>query len=168
VTRTMDCEPDKRATIAGLNHISIPVRDAAEAVRFWTNVFGAEVVRDHSNDGFAEVRLAGMIFGFATQSAGWTGMSAEFPHYGFAVEPENMRPLKDRLSAFGVPTHEIWTRMRVEALMYFRDPSGNLFEFYCPKGYRDVNSIPVGVFGGGNYQVDLEALNYRTWNDPGK
>ncbi len=155
-------------TVSGFSHISMPVRDVEEAVRFWTTVFGAEPVLNVHRDQFAEVRVGGVILGFSRQPSGWTSRSAEFPHYAFFVEPEDMVPLKERLEAFGVPTHEIWTRNRVEALMYFRDPSGNLFELYCKRGFKDVTTIPQGRSAGGDYQVDLEALNYDHWNDPGK
>ncbi len=157
-----------RPTVAGFSHISTPVRDVAEAVRFWTEIFAAERVRNSHPDRFAEVRLGGVIIGMSRQPGGWTGHSAEFPHYAFFVDPEHMVPLKERLEAYGVPTHDIWTRNRVEALMYFRDPSGNLFELYCKQGFQEVQTIPQEASAGGDYTVDLAALNYDRWKDPGK
>ena len=56
-----------------------------------------------------------------------------------------MEPLKERLRELGVPSDDIWTPFRSEALMYFRDPSGNLFELYCHEGYKKANSVPVGA-----------------------
>ena len=44
--------------------------------------------------------------------------------------------------------------------MYFRDPSGNLFELYCPKGFKDADKVPRGAGVGGDYEIDLGALNY--------
>jgi hypothetical protein len=82
------------------------------------------------------------------------------------VDGMKMKPIKERLAQFGVPTHPIWTRQKVEALTYFRDPSGNLFELYCPSGFPDVKAIPVGEFGGGSYKPDLASLSYDHWNDP--
>ncbi len=144
---------------AGFSHVSLPVRDVPEACRFWTEVLGAEPVLNHHPERFAEVRLAGVILGFSKQPRGWTGRTAEFPHYAFFVKPEDMETFKARLERAGVPTHAIWTRNRVEALMYFRDPSGNLFELYCPHGYA-ADKVPVGKIAGGDYEVDLAALNY--------
>ena len=158
----------KRPTVSGFSHLSTPVRDVEEAVRFWIEVLDAEPVMNNHRDRFAEVRLGGVIIGMSKQPSGWTGRTAEFPHYAFFIEPEDFVPVKERLGAYGVPTHAIWTRNRVEALMYFRDPSGNLFELYCTKGFRDVMTIPQGSSAGGDYEVDLEALNYETWKDPGK
>lgn len=157
-----------RPTVAGFSHVSTPVRDVAEAVRFWTEIFAAAPVMNSHRDQFAEVRLGGVIIGMSRQPSGWTSHSAEFPHYAFFVDPENMVPLKERLEAYGVPTHEIWTRNRVEALMYFRDPSGNLFELYCRQGFPSVQTIPQGASAGGDYTVDLAALNYDRWKDPAR
>src|SRR5437588_12999176 len=103
------------AMFAGLNHFSIPVRDRAEGIRFFTEVLGAEVVLD--NPSFSEVKVAGTIIGLSEQKGGWTAPDAEFPHYAFSVAGEEMEPLKQRLASFGVPTHPIWTRHGVEALM---------------------------------------------------
>lgn len=141
------------------------VRDLDEAVRFWTSIFDAHVLWVNHSAHFGEVRVAGIIIGFAEGEPGATGHGEEYPHWGFTVEPSAMRPLQHRLHAFGVPTSDIWTRRQVEALMYFRDPSGNLLEFYCPQGFDGVADLPLGVFGGGTYEPDLFALHYDTWND---
>ena len=65
-----------------------------------------------------------------------------------------MEAFKACLERAGVPTHAIWTRNRVEALMYFRAPSGNLFELYRKEGYA-AEQIPVGKGADGDYDVDL-------------
>lgn len=161
-------ESTQSPTVSGFSHISLPVRDIAEAVRFWTTIFQAEPVRNNHPDRFAEVRAGGMVIGLSRATAGWTASVAEFPHYAFFVQPQDLKPLKARIESFGVPTHSIWTRNRKEALMYFRDPSGNLFELYCEQGFEDVASIPLGVSAGGEYEVDFQALVYDSWRDPGK
>lgn len=64
---------------------------------------------------------------------------AEYPHYAFTLAPEDFMGIKRRLEAFGVPTLDPWGRMnRPHALMYFRDPSGNQFELFCPNGFSAV------------------------------
>jgi catechol 2,3-dioxygenase-like lactoylglutathione lyase family enzyme len=158
----------KRPTVSAFSHVSTPVRSVEETIRFWTEIFDAEPVMNNHPQSFAEVKLGGLIIGMSKQPTGWTGRTAEFPHYAFYIEPDDFAPVKERLEAYGVPTHAIWTRNRVEALMYFRDPSGNLFELYCKQGFPDVMTIPRGASAGGDYQVDLEALNYDSWKDPGK
>ncbi len=144
---------------SGFSHLSLPVRDLKEALRFFTEVLGAEPVFDRGE--FGEVRLGGVIIGLAPQKEGWTGWDAEFPHYGFFIEPEGFLPMKKRLETHGVPTTKIWTRDGIRTLMYFRDPSGNLFEIYCLKGLKDAHKAPRGAGAGGDYEIDLGALNYE-------
>ena len=50
--------------------------------------------------------------------------------------------------------------------MYFRDPSGTLWELYCESGFKGV--ARRGVSAGGDYLPDVKALNYDTWKDPAK
>jgi catechol 2,3-dioxygenase-like lactoylglutathione lyase family enzyme len=146
----------RRAT---LSHVSIPVRDRAEAVRFFVNVLGAEVALE--NPTFNEVRLAGTIFGLSEQKKGWTAPDAEYPHYAFEIDPADFEPMKARLEAHGVKTHPIWTRHGVEALMYFRDPSGNLFEFFCTQGFEDADQLPHAKGWGGDFRPPIEDLSYE-------
>ena len=143
---------------SGFSHMSIPVRDTKEALRFFTEVLGAELVFDR--EGFAEVQMGGVILGLSLQEEGWTGHKAEYPHYGFFIEGDQFIPMKERLESHGVPTTQIWTRDGVRTLMYFRDPSGNLFEIYCPKGFKDAHKVPRGANAGGDYKIDLGALNH--------
>jgi hypothetical protein len=60
----------------------------------------------------------------------------------------------------GVVTTEPWTRDGVKGLLYFRDPAGNLFEMYC-RQIKDAASFARGAKQGGNYTIDLAALEYR-------
>ena len=114
---------------ARFHHISIPVKDMKQSIRFFTGVLGAEFLWEAEK--FSEVKFADIVLGLSPQKGGWTASDAEFPHYAFVVEAEDIWPLKERLEANGVPTHAIWTRNGHTGLMYFRDPSGNLFELYC-------------------------------------
>ena len=148
----------KESCFSGFSHISLPVRDLQEAKRFFVQVLGGEV--EYDTPGFIEVRVGGMLFGFAQKKEGWTAREAEFPHYAFFVEPEKFIPMKERLERHGVPTHQPWTRDGIRALMYFRDPSGNLFEMYCTQGFKDAPNLPRPPKRGGNLVIDFAALNY--------
>lgn len=145
--------------LGSFNHASIPVRNLVEAKRFYTEVLGGEVVLD-SNPGFAEVRVGGAIIGLSEQKGGWTGCDAEYPHYAFSMAGENFYPFIEKLKAHRVPTHQPWTRHGVEALMYFRDPSGNLLELYSERGVKDADKLPRPVKAGGDLVIDFGALNY--------
>jgi catechol 2,3-dioxygenase-like lactoylglutathione lyase family enzyme len=75
-------------------------------------------------------------------------------------------PLKQRLEAFGIPTHEPWTRTGSTcALMYFRDPSGNQFEMFCPDGETGLR-LRVGHRAGGDYVIPFPTLVYRELKEP--
>jgi catechol 2,3-dioxygenase-like lactoylglutathione lyase family enzyme len=144
---------------ARLSHISIPVRDRAEATNFFVNILGAEITLQ--NPTFTEVTVAGTIIGLSEQKSGWTAPDAEYPHYAFEVPPEDFEPMKTRLEAHGVKTHPIWTRHGVEALMYFRDPSGNLFEFFCTEGFKDADQLPHAKGWGGDFRPPIADLSYE-------
>lgn len=140
------------------SHLSIPCRDLEQAKRFFTHVMGGELVLD--NQGFAEARVAGAIIGFSERTEGWTGRDVEFPHYAFFATPEDFLPMVTWLRQSGVTTSEPWTRDGIKGLTYFRDPSGNLFEMYCPK-IKEAAGFARGKKQGGNYEIDFTALNYQ-------
>jgi catechol 2,3-dioxygenase-like lactoylglutathione lyase family enzyme len=147
----------------GLNHIALHVRSVSEAVRFWTTVLGARVYSfDETRDPTAgrqfAVDLGGVPLAFF-EKPGLAGWETEFPHYAFTVTTESMLAAKARLDAAGVITHAIWTRHKDEALMYFRDPSGNLFELYCPH-FDGADQLPVAENAGGDFTPPIAGLRY--------
>lgn len=154
----------ERPRVSRMHHLGVPVRDLDEACAFWVSAFGAEPLPT-SRPGFAALRVADVTLQLAEQDGGWTGRGAEYPHRGWRFAPDAMWPAQARLQALGVPTGRIWTRHGVEGLMYFRDPSGNLFETACWHGLEAADALPRDVRGGGAYKIDLEGLNY-TWQPP--
>jgi hypothetical protein len=44
--------------------------------------------------------------------------------------------------------------------LYFRDPSGNLFEMYCPM-LKEAAHFVRGAKQGGSYTIDFSSLNYQ-------
>ena len=141
-------------------HASIFCRDLEQAKRFFTKVIGGELI--HDVDGFAEVRVAGIIIGITERSGRPTGRDAEYPHYAFFIEPEDFLPMVAWLRQNGVTTSEPWTRDGIKGLLYFRDPAGNLFEMYCPK-LKEADAFVRGTKQGGSYTIDFAGLNYQ-WN----
>ncbi|MCH8200119.1 MAG: VOC family protein [Chloroflexi bacterium] len=142
---------------ARIHHIAIPVKDMSQTVRFFTTVLGAEFLWER--EAFAEVKFADVIIGISPQKGGWTAPDAEFPHYAFAVEAEDLWPLKERLEAHGVPTHAIWTRNGYTGLMYFRDPSGNLYELYCAR-VRKEDEARMTWRGNDGFAPPIDKLSY--------
>lgn len=141
-------------------HASIFCNDLEQAKRFFTKIIGGELI--HDVDGFAEVRVAGIIIGFTVRPGSATGRDAEYPHYAFFIEPEDFLPMVAWLRQNGVTASEPWTRDGVKGLLYFRDPSGNLFEMYCPT-LKEAASFVRGAKQGGSYNIDFGGLNYQ-WN----
>ena len=141
-------------------HASIFCRDLEQAKRFFTTVIGGELI--HDVDGFAEVKVAGIIIGLTVRPGRPTGRNAEYPHYAFFIEPEDFLPMVAWLHQNGVTTSEPWTRDGIKGLLYFRDPAGNLFEMYCPK-LKEADSFVRGAKQGGSYAIDFAGLNYQ-WN----
>jgi catechol 2,3-dioxygenase-like lactoylglutathione lyase family enzyme len=139
-------------------HTSIYCRDLEQTKRFFTKVIGGELI--HDVDGFAEVCVAGIIIGLTVRPGRTTGRNAEYPHYAFFIEAEDFLPMVAWLRQNGVTTSEPWTRDGVKGLLYFRDPSGNLFEIYCRK-LNDASSFVRGAKQGGSYTLDFAALNYQ-------
>ncbi len=144
-------------------HLSVPVRDIEQSKRFFIDVMGGQSLPTSDPGTFTEVRVAGAIVGLSTRSGACTGRNAEYPHYAFCADAENFLPMIDWLKANGVVTPGPWTRDGKKGLMYFRDPSGNLFEIYCAKDFALAASFPRGVKQGGSYVTDYASLMYD-WN----
>lgn len=146
-----------------LSHLGLPVRDVQTSCVFYRDVLGGEPMAAPENR--ARFRFGTFFVEVAPKAGGWTQPGAEYPHYGFTVEPDDYLPLIQRLRACGVPTHDPWTRHDdAETLMYFRDPSGNQFEMYCPKGFKGL-ALRRGDRAGGDFAIDFDALNYAELKD---
>lgn len=152
--------PAQRPRIESLNHLSMPVRDIEQAKRFWIDVFGAEPVKTSDPTTFTEVRLAGAIIGLSIRGGTPTGRDAEYPHYAFYADADNFLPMIDWLKSHGVVTPGPWTRDGKKGLMYFKDPSGNLFEIYCGGEFPAAANFPRGAKQGGSYVTDYASLGY--------
>ena len=146
-----------RPFFSQMAHASLTVRDLDEAKRFYVDVLGGRLVLNLPE--FAEVVVAGMIFGFGTKSGHVQNADEEYPHIAFYIDNEQFLPMKKWLDDHGVTTHDLWTRNGKEALMYFKDPSGNLFEIYC-KQFDGADKLQRGGARGGESVLKLPDLNY--------
>ena len=151
----------RQPRFSGMSHVSIPCRDIEESKSFYANVMGGELV--HGIQGFVEFRIEDIIIGLSEQSEGWTGPDDEYPHYAFYISGPNFELMKNLLHSYGVPNYPY--RRGDTALIYFRDPSGNLFELYCDTGYEGIESLPLAPRRGGR-PIDFRGLNYH-WNNKG-
>jgi catechol 2,3-dioxygenase-like lactoylglutathione lyase family enzyme len=115
----------------GFNHMTVPVRDLAEGRQFFLEVVGAPLLFESRTH--VQVVFGGAELGMAGQDRGYTAAGARLPRRRYTVDAVALRELKARLESFGVPTDEPGTDEEAGAFMCFRDPSGNLFELFCPE-----------------------------------
>jgi hypothetical protein len=73
--------------------------------------------------------------------------------------------VKQRIESYGIPTSDVATENGSDAFLYVRDPAGNLFVLYCEQGFG--GSARRTTATGGDYEIDVSALVYDDWNDPG-
>ena len=147
-----------------LSHLSLPCRDLEEAVLFYCIVLGGHLVVE--SDEYALFRICGIDVGVGSAGVSFPGKDAEYPHQAFFCGPAEMVEWRDWLAEFDVPTSPIWTRGGVEALMFFRDPSGNVWELFCERGFESASELPRGAARGHGATVDIEALRYDRWKRP--
>jgi catechol 2,3-dioxygenase-like lactoylglutathione lyase family enzyme len=151
----------RQPRFSGMSHVSLPCRNLEESKNFYAHVLDGELV--HDIPGFVEFRIEDIIIGLSEQSDGWTGPADEYPHYAFYLDGSNFGLMKDLLDSYGIPNYAY--RRDNTALNYFRDPSGNLFELYCDRGYDGIMSLPPAPRRGGK-AIDFRGLNYQ-WNSKG-
>lgn len=147
----------RRPSFSGMSHVSLPCSDLEESRSFYEHIMGGNLV--HTTTGFVEYRLEDIIIGLS-EEPGWTAPDYEYPHYAFYIDGANFDLMKKRLDTFDVPNYPY--RRDETALMYFRDPSGNLFELYCDTGYEAIEALPAAPRRGGP-AIDFGSLNHR-WN----
>lgn len=145
-------------------HVSVPCRDLEEAMCFFIDVLGGELCV--STPIFGEVRLGGVNVGFGIQGTTFMQPSTEYPHVAFFVGPDELARMKEWLTECRIPTSNFWTRRGVEALMFFRDPSGNVYELYCREGFKGAENLPRGPAAGHGTAVDIDAICYSEWKRP--
>ncbi len=151
-------------TLAAFAHCSLPCRDVAEGKRFYMDVLGGEIRVDTPT--FALFVIAGTEIGIGSEGCTFLQPRTEYPHIAFFVEADEMVRMKAWLSRCGIPSSNFWTRQGIEALMFFRDPSGNMIELYCQRGMPGADQFPRSGPAGGGIAVDLEALRYTKWTLP--
>ncbi len=152
------------AKLKSFAHVSVPCRDLEEGKAFYRDVLGGEMHVDTPT--FASFRLGGVDVGIGTEGCSYIVQSAEYPHFAFFVGPAELAQMRQWLDACGVPTSNLWTRRGVEALMFFRDPSGNVIELYCEEGFGGADKLPKGPPRGHGTAVDIDALRYESWKRP--
>jgi catechol 2,3-dioxygenase-like lactoylglutathione lyase family enzyme len=152
------------AAFDSLAHVSLPCRDLEEGIAFYVDVLGGEF--RVNGPIFASFRIAGVNVGIGTKNCSFIGPSSEYPHLAFYVDTGTLAHMKQWLTQCGIPTSNVWTRRGAEALMFFRDPSGNMIELLCRSGFKGADKLPRGTSAGHGIAVDIDALRYTEWKRP--
>jgi catechol 2,3-dioxygenase-like lactoylglutathione lyase family enzyme len=145
-------------------HVSVPCRDLEEGKLFYAKVLGAQMHIEEKS--FASFKLAGVDVGIGAEGCSFIETSAEYPHFAFYASADEMLHMKAWLTRCGIPSSNFWTRGGVEALMFFRDPSGNMIELFCLTGFKGAEMLPRGPARGHGTAVDIESLRYTSWKLP--
>ena len=153
-----DESPFSPPTVTGFNHLTMPCRDLPEAKRFLLDVLGGFVT--YEAPVHVTASIGGAEIGVAPQQGGWTGPDARYPHYAFAVEPEELRRMGERLTEFRVPTHPFGRATDGSAVLLFRDPSGNLWKFFAVD--PPTSMLPPGA--PLECDIPVSSLNYDRWD----
>ena len=149
----------------GFDHASVPCRDLDEGIRFYRDVLGGKLVVQE--DAFAMFDICGAHIGIGSVGCTFIDPGNEYPHIGLTCSAGALVRMKDWLSACGIPSSNYWTRHGVEAMMFFRDPSGNVIELYCHEGFSGADGLPKGPARGHGTAVDIDAIAYSRWQLPG-
>jgi len=163
-------EPDARTEVEGppafssIHHIAIPCRDLEEGIDFYRDVLGG--VQKIQDSAFALFELAGTRIGISTEGATSMTPGTEYPHFAFLVDASALVRMKEWLTRCSVPSSNFWTRNGIETLMFFRDPTGNVIELFCPEGYDGAADLPRGPARGHGVAIDIDALAYTDWRRP--
>lgn len=130
-------------------HLAFPVRDLAEARRFYGGLLGCPEGR--SSDAWVDFDFHGhqIVAHLALDEVGHRSTSAvdghQVPvrHFGLVLDMATWQALADRLTAAGTEfVIEPYVRFKGEpgeqATMFFLDPSGNALEF---KAFADIGQL---------------------------
>ncbi|WP_027531704.1 VOC family protein [Bradyrhizobium sp. WSM3983] len=145
-------------------HVSLPCRDLKEGVAFYADVFGGQL--RVMTEIFAGFVIGEVNIGLGTEGVSFPQGGAEYPHIAFYIAASEVQPWRQWLSQWDIPITKMWTRLGKEALMFLRDPSGNVIEMFCREGFEGAESLARGTARGGGIAVDLDTLRYDTWKRP--
>ena len=130
-------------------HVALPVRNIAEARRFYGDVLGCTEGR--SDTDWVDFNLYGhqIVTHLAPDSAGVKAHNpvdkddVPIPHFGVVLPMDQWNELAERLKVKGIefiiePKVRFKGEIGEQATMFFLDPSGNALEF---KSFKDFSLV---------------------------
>jgi len=132
------------ATVTGLHHVAINVRDVDRSVQWYTDVLGFSVLFPYDTDGFQRKIMrhpSGVVLGVTRHNSDPAGEEFNerrtgLDHLAFGVESQEVLDAwAARLDTAGVEHSGVKiTPATGSALIAFRDPDGIQLEFYVAQG----------------------------------
>jgi extradiol dioxygenase family protein len=129
-------------------HLAFPVRDIAEARKFWSGTMGCPEGRSAADwvdfDFYGHQIVAHLAPAREAEASNPVdGHDVPVPHFGIVLEMEEWRALATRLTAAGIefaiePHIRFEGQAGEQATMFFRDPSGNAIEM---KAFADRSKL---------------------------
>jgi len=136
-----------RLSPARLDHLSLPAADPSQTVAFFTDVLGFRLSERVEDD--KRKTVAGWLFATANTTHNVSilqGPNAKLHHIGFRADDwTEIRRAADVLAMNDVPIEIGPTRHGITRgfTIYFRDPSGNRFEFFVDSVRPDPDDEPI-------------------------
>ena len=141
---TDDAQATTTATIVGVHHVAINVRDVERSVQWYSDVLDFAPLFPYDTDQFTRRILRhpnGVVLGITRHNhpdadADFNERRTGLDHLSFAVDSRAaLEAWASRLDAAGVPHSEVKiTPATGSALIAFRDPDGIQLEFYFAQG----------------------------------
>lgn len=133
--------------VAGLNHLTLAVRDLDRSLAFYRDLLGCELCALW--DGGAYLEAGGLWLCLSVDAAARAGPHPDYTHVAFDVAADDFEGLCDRVRAVA----PIWRDNRSEgASLYVLDPDGHKLELHVgslssrlehyrrhpPPGWREI------------------------------
>ena len=123
--------------MSAIFHLSFPVRDLDEALRFYAGVLGA--VPGRREETWADIALFGAQLTLQHRPGDVTAPMPRSRHFGATLPWDDWKSLVGRLTDFvELPRVDHEGTEREQAKAMIADPSGNLIEL---KAYRDPRAV---------------------------
>ena len=115
----------ERVRTGGLNHLAINVADLDRSIKFYTDMFNMEVLRQNKEMAF--LHTGGTHDSLVLFKASGPVTPSGVAHFGFAVDDVNFERAKNYIHSNNIPTVSE-ERTITDRFLFFRDPDGYVIQ----------------------------------------